>query len=100
MAEKIKKACIIISVLLSIILAGALCWGLMNYVDNISEQLIEIIEDRQDAQEAYYSGIEDCISDGYTVYLDGVKINPNTIDIRLYSVSIDYEKQAVFLTYK
>ena len=37
---------------------------------------------------------------GYTVYLDGEKVDPDKIDIRMYRVSYDDEKQEIYLSKK
>ena len=38
------------------------------------------------------------IEEGYNVYLDGEMIDPNTIDFGHYEISVDENKQSIFLT--
>ena len=44
--------------------------------------------------------IPECIEDGYEVYLDGEEVDADTIDINMYQVSIDREKECIYLTKK
>lgn len=55
---------------------------------------------------AYVSGYyhdkatEACVDAGYTVYLDGVKVDPDNIEIKLYRVSVDNDNKKLMLTHK
>ena len=40
------------------------------------------------------------IEEGYNVYLDGEMIDPDTIDFAHYEISVDENKQSIFLTKK
>ena len=44
------------------------------------------------------SHLEQCLDDDYTVYLDGEKTDPDTIDIKLYKkYSINDEKKSIYV---
>ena len=41
---------------------------------------------------------KDLISKEYTIYLDGVRVDNDKIDISLYNYTVDDEKQVVYIT--
>ena len=63
-------------------------------MDTLNEMQNIIREYEKEYEEELLSAIED----GYTVYLDGNKVNVETIDVMLYKASIDHEKKAIYLT--
>ncbi len=46
------------------------------------------------------NSIQEAIENNYTFYLDGNEINVENIDINQYQITIDNEKEKVFLTHK
>ncbi len=44
--------------------------------------------------------LEEAVDSGYTVYIDGMKVDVENIDLKLYRFSIDEDAKKVFLTSK
>lgn len=69
----------------------------MNGLEGTTEQGIarieHLVEERQ-------RDIEIALEGDYSAYLDGVLVDVSKIDINQYSVSVNHEKQEIYMSYK
>lgn len=76
-------------------------WGLATITSVANKGISTIIsvkqtvyEQEKEHEEELFSSIEE----GYTVYLDGIEVDAENIDVMLYASSIDHEKKVIYLT--
>ena len=68
--------------------------SLISYKDAQSEKELEVMQNKTDA---YWSDI-DAKAETYKILLDGKEVDKDSIDIHLYSISVNDEKQTMYIT--
>lgn len=88
----------------ALLLAVIIIMGLLGFftINKIADSGMNTLNEMQnivnEQKKEYEEELLSAIEDGYTVYLDGNKVNAETIDVMLYKSSIDHERKVIYLT--